>query len=69
MIKDGQMEVVIELLNGLSPRDWGPIFKTFDPENDEDHDILYRIEKHMLNGGPEATFINKKLQQLNQETQ
>lgn len=65
MIKDGQMEVVIELLSGLSPKDRTSIFKTFTTE--EDLEILYRIEQQMLNGGPEANFIDKKLQELNQE--
>ena len=66
MIKDGQMEWVIELLNGLSAKDREAIFKTFDTQNDEDVDILYRIEQEMLTGGPEAKFIDGKLKDLNQ---
>ena len=64
MIKDGQMDVVIKLLNALNAKKRTEILKTF--ETEEDLDMLYRIEQQMLAGGPEATFIDNKLQELNQ---
>ncbi len=65
MIKDGQMDRVIDLLNGLPPKKRTDILKTFVAK--EDIDMLYQIEQRMLAGGPEAKFIEDKLQELNQK--
>ncbi len=62
MIEDGQIDVVIKLLDGLNPAKRTKILNTFDTK--EDIDMLYLIEQQMLAGGPEATFINNKLQDL-----
>lgn len=68
MIRDGQMDTVIQLLGGLSPSIRKDILKTFTSE--DDLSMLYQIEQQMLNGGPEANFIDGKLDELNQrETQ
>ena len=64
MIAQGQMDIVIELLNGLNPTKRTKILKTFDTP--EEMDILLRIEQQMLTGGSEAAFIKNKLQELNQ---
>lgn len=64
MIRDGQMDTVIQLLGGLSPSIRKDILKTFTSE--EDLGMLYQIEQQMLNGGPEANFIDGKLDELNQ---
>ena len=63
MIDQGQMDIVIELLNGLNSTKRTKILKTFD--SDDEIDMLNRIEQQMLTGGTEAAFINKKLQELN----
>jgi len=65
MIKDGKMDVVIQILNGLPPKNRTAILKTLDTE--EDIKMLYNIEQAMLTGGPEATLLRKKLQELEQE--
>jgi hypothetical protein len=65
MVSDGKMNTVIELLNGLSPKEREAIFKTFTTE--EDIALLYDIENQMLNGGPESAFIDNKLQELKQK--
>lgn len=64
MIRDGQMDTVIQLLGGLSPSIRKDILKTFTSE--DDLSMLYQIEQQMLNGGPEANFIDGKLDELNQ---
>ncbi|MEM8944642.1 MAG: hypothetical protein AAGD11_05605 [Planctomycetota bacterium] len=64
MIRDGQMDRVIELLNGLNPNTRKEILKTFDTE--DDIQMLYQIEQQMLTGGPDANFIDGKLSELNQ---
>ncbi len=64
MIDDEQIDVVIKLLDGLNAKKRTDILKTF--VSKEELDMLYRIEQHMLVGGPEASFIDKKLQELNQ---
>lgn len=66
MIKSGQMNIVIEILNGLPPSTVKEILKTLDTE--EDLDILFQIEQRMLTGGPEAAFIDQKLNELNQNS-
>lgn len=66
MIDRGQIDTVIEILYGMNPTKRTDILKTFDAE--EDLEMLDQIQQQMLNGGPEATFINNKLQELNQNT-
>ncbi len=65
MIKDDQIGTVIEILNGLPQRDRKNILKTMDTP--EDIEMLHRIEQQMLNGGPGASFIDQKLQELDQQ--
>ena len=65
MIDQGQMDTVIDLLHSLNPGKRTDILKTFDAENEEEVEILFQIEQQMLNGGPEAAFLDKKLQELN----
>ena len=64
MIRAGQMDRVIDLLNGLNPNTRKEILKTLDTP--DDIQVLYDIEQQMLNGGPEANFIDGKLNELNQ---
>lgn len=64
MIQNDQMDTVIDILNGLNPNTVKEILKTLDTE--EDLQILYQIEQQMLTGGPEANFIDNKLNELNQ---
>lgn len=64
MIQNGQMDTVIDILNGLNPNTVKEILKTLDTE--EDLDILEQIEQQMLSGGPEADFIESKLNELQQ---
>ncbi len=66
MIDQGQMKIVIELLNGLNPAKQTKILATF--ASDEEIDIVYQIEQQMLTGGPEAKFIDDKIQEMNQDT-
>jgi len=62
MIEDGQIDIVIKLLDSLNPAKRTKILNTFDTK--EDIEMLYLIEQQMLVGGPEATFLNKKLQEM-----
>jgi len=62
MIKEGRMNLVILLLNGMPPKNRTEILKTMD--TDEDVNMLYRIEKQMLKGHPESTYIDEKMKQL-----
>lgn len=64
MIKEGKIDTVIELLNGLPPKSRTEILLTF--ESDEELAMLEQIQKQMLEGGPDATFINQKMQELEQ---
>ena len=65
MIGEGQIDTVVDLLNGMPPKNRTDILKTFDSE--EDVEMLYKIQQHMLTGGPETSFINKKLNELEQK--
>ncbi len=67
MIKEGRMDLVILLLNGLPPKNRTEILKTLD--TDEDVNMLYRIEQQMLKGHPESTYIDEKMNQLNNTDQ
>lgn len=63
-IKEGRIEDVILLLNGLSDRSRREIILTFDTP--EDVDMLKKIYEQMLDGRPEKTFIEDKLNELQQ---
>jgi len=65
MFNAGQIDIVIKLLNGMPPKKRTEILKTLDTP--EDLDMLYVIEQEMLQGGPKAKFIGKKLDELEQE--
>lgn len=64
MIKNDEMDTVIDILNGLNANTVKEILKTLDTP--DDLDILQQIEAQMLSGGPEADFIENKLDELNQ---
>jgi hypothetical protein len=61
-IKEGRIDDVILLLNGLSDRARREIILTFDTP--EDVDMLKKIYEQMLDGRPEKTFIEDKLNEL-----
>lgn len=61
-IKEGRIEDVILILNGLSDRTRREIIRTFDTP--EDVDMLKLIYEQMLAGHPEKTFIEGKLKEL-----
>lgn len=63
-IKEGRIEDVILLLNGLKDRSREEIIRTFDTP--EDIDMLKLIYDQMLEGHPEKTFIEGKLNELQQ---
>ena len=63
-IKEGRIEDVILLLNGLSDRSRREIILTFDTP--EDVDMLKKIYEQMLDGHPEKTYIEDKLNELQQ---
>ncbi len=63
-IKEGRIEDVILLLNGLKDRSRQEIIRTFDTP--EDIDMLKLIYDQMLEGHPEKTFIEGKLNELQQ---
>lgn len=63
-IKEGRIDDVILLLNGLSDRSRREIILTFDTP--EDIDMLKKIYEQMLDGRPEKTFIENKLNELQQ---
>lgn len=64
MVNNGQMDTVIDILNGLPPSIRKDIWKAF--TTDEELQMLYEIEQQMLRGGPEASEIDKKLKELEQ---
>ena len=62
-IREGRTDEVILLLNGLDDRRRGEIIRTFDTE---EIDMLKRIYEQMLAGHPEKTYIEGKLDELEQ---
>ncbi|NOZ39110.1 MAG: hypothetical protein GXP24_02645 [Planctomycetes bacterium] len=66
MIDQDQMDIVIELLNGLNPAKRTKILATFVSE--EEIETVFQIEQQMLTGGSEAKFIDNKIQEMNQNT-
>lgn len=63
-IKEGRIEDVILLLNGLKAKSRRDIIRTFN--SPEDIGMLKQIYEQMLAGHPEKTFIEGKLQELQQ---
>ncbi len=63
-IKEGRIEDVILLLNGLKDRSRQDIIRTFDTP--DDIDMLKQIYDQMLEGHPEKTYIEGKLNELQQ---
>ena len=61
-IKEGRIEDVILILNGLKDRSRRDIIRTFD--SPEDIGMLKQIYEQMLSGHPEKTYIESKLQEL-----
>jgi len=64
MINEGRMDDVILLLNFMPKRNSTEILRSFDSE--KEIDMIYEIEKRMLLGDPERSFIDSKLQELKQ---
>jgi len=64
MLKAERTDEVILLLVGMSPTDRKNILKTF--ISDEEIDMLYNLQRQMLNGDPEKSFIDGKLDELKQ---
>lgn len=64
MIKEDRTDEVILLLNGMSARNRRDILLTFDDV--EDIEVLYKIQQKMLAGDPEKSFIDSKLEELQQ---
>ena len=65
MVNNGQMNTVIELLNGLPAGNRKDILKTMDTP--EDLKMLLEIEQAMLAGGAEAKLLDQRLQELEQQ--
>ena len=65
MVNGGQMEVVIEILNGMTPKNRTDILKTLDTP--DDIDMLAQIQQRMLTGGTKAEYLDEKLQELDQQ--
>ncbi len=63
MYRNGKMDVIIEILNGMTPKSRTDILKTL--KTKDDIGMLYEIEQQMLTGGPDAEFVNEKLKELN----
>ena len=61
-IKAGEMDDVILILNGMSPKDRDAILRTFTSE--EELNMLYDLHQQMLAGDPEKSFIDGKLDEL-----
>jgi len=64
MVDEGRMDDVILLLNFMPKRNRTEILRSFDSE--KEIDMIYEIEKRMLQGDPERSFIDSKLQELKQ---
>ena len=62
MIKDERTDLVILMLGGMSSKKRADILKTLDTP--EDLDILYQIQKQMLAGHPERTYLDQQIQAL-----
>ena len=62
MISRGEVDHVIDLLTGLSPRSRQAILKTFDTE--EDILMLDQLTQRMLAGDPAKPFIDDQLREL-----
>ena len=62
MIAEKQMDAVILLLNGMSARNRKTILRTFDSE--EEIEMIHDIHQRMLQGDPERSIIDEKLQEL-----
>jgi len=67
MIDAGRMDDVILLLNYMPKRNRTEILLSFDSE--EEIDMIYEIEKQMIRGDPERSFVDGKLQELQQGKQ
>jgi len=62
MIKDEQINKVIQLLNGMPAKKRTDILKTFDTP--EDLEMLGKIQAQMLAGDPIKPFVDEQLQKL-----
>ena len=66
-IAEGKIDDVILLLNSIKPRSRQELIRTFDTPDDVQ--MLKRIYEQMLSGHPEKTFIEEKLQDLQELNQ
>ncbi len=62
MLKEKRTDQVILLLNGMSLRNRTDILKTFTSE--EEVEMLYHLQKQMLAGDPEKSFLDEKLKEF-----
>ncbi|MCA9230400.1 MAG: hypothetical protein KDA57_07100 [Planctomycetales bacterium] len=67
MVDDDRMDDVILLLNGMSAKSRRDILRTFDSE--EEIQMVYKIQERILQGDPERSFIDDKLQELQEGKQ
>lgn len=62
MVLENRTDEVILLLNGMPSKKRTDILKTLDTP--EDLDMLYKIQKQMLEGGPEKKYIDQQIKKL-----
>jgi len=62
MIKEGRMDTVIQILGGMKTRARNDLLKAFDSL--DDIDVLYEIQRHMLEKDPTSEFIQQQVQAL-----
>lgn len=62
MIKEGRIDTVIQILGSMKTRARNDLLKAFDTE--EDIDLLYEIQRHMLENDPTSQFIQQQVQAL-----
>ena len=67
MIEEGRTDVVILILNGMPSKKRTDILKKFDTQ--EDLSILYKIQKQMLAGHPERTYIDQQIDELEKRSE
>jgi hypothetical protein len=63
-IKAGEIEKVILLLGSMKERSRRELIRTFDTE--EDLEMLFQVQQHMLNDNPAMAVINEQIKTFNQ---
>lgn len=62
MIKEGRIDTVIQILGSMKTRARNDLLKAFDTA--EDIEMLYQIQRHMLEDDPTSQFIRQQVQTL-----